>query len=79
MRILGTDYENYYVKYSCRNNMWDMMHWEGWAIFVRNHDISEEKLVEAKELIYDKVPDTDISYWTTHETKHSWCEYDWKL
>ena len=48
MRILGTDYDNYYIKWSCRNSDWAQMHWEGWAIFSREQTLSPDKLVEAQ-------------------------------
>ncbi len=35
-RILGTDYDNFYVKYTCSEAMWpEGMFWEGWAIMSR--------------------------------------------
>ena len=79
LKILDTDYDNYYVKYSCSSMLWDGMHWESWAIMSRETTLSSELYAAAEAAVYEHVPNTDINWFTKHETAHWWCRYDWDL
>ena len=38
--IVGTDYDNWYVKYRCKETAWGYAHWIDWAIMSRSPDLS---------------------------------------
>ena len=77
-RLLGTDYDNWAVHYSCVDMMWDGMHWEYWSILSKgSSSLSAEHNAAAEALIYERVPNTDINWFTKHTTNHGWCSYEW--
>ena len=79
-RLLATDYDNWMVRYSCMDMMWDGMHWEYWSINAKDSTtLSAEHKAAAVAEIYDKVPNTDINWFTEHNTEHWWCTYDWTM
>jgi tRNA splicing ligase len=79
-RLLDTDYDNWMVKYSCMDMMWDGMHWETWSINAKGgHTLSAEDYATAEAVLYDKVPNMDINWLTKHNSIHYGCTYNWDM
>ena len=79
LTFLDTDYDNYAISYACMDMMWDSMHYEYWNILARDTTLAAEHQATAEAKIYEKVPGTDINWFTKHVTEHWWCTYDWSL
>ena len=76
-RVIGTDYDNFYVKYMCKDYH-GVGHSLSWAVMAREKELSRGLTSDAERIIEDAIPGESISNWDHHETNHQWCDYDWK-
>ena len=76
--ILATDYDNYSIIYTCKEQMGGMSHVSWLNISSREQTMSDEDLAKVHEVISEQLPEFDLSGWTMHNTRQGGkCEYDW--
>jgi hypothetical protein len=75
-KILGTDYDNYHVAYTCFD-VWGFMKNEMVQVYWRDADnLSDEKKAEAKKVIDDKLPDYQGWFWQSYPISgNTFCNY----